>query len=62
MEKNQAEKYKVTCPVCGKPLFSSKSADIEDMSCPKCKSTFAVKVSKGNLHIRETQSPYTVGK
>lgn len=62
MEKNTAEKYRVTCPICGKPLFTSKLADIEDMSCPKCKKTFSVKVSAGSLQIRETQAPYLAGK
>lgn len=62
MEKFQADKYKVACPICGKPLFSSKSADIEDMNCPKCKNTFAVKVSEGSLQIRETPAPYLTNK
>lgn len=58
MKKNVFEKYKVICPVCGKPLFSSCYADIEDMSCPKCKSVYSVKITEGSLLIKETTQQY----
>lgn len=41
------EKYKVVCPVCGKQLFSSSSADIEDVMCPKCQETVCCQSRSG---------------
>lgn len=58
-KKSIAEKYRVLCPVCGKALFSTRAADIEDMCCPKCKSVYYVKVSPGNLLIREMQVSFS---
>ena len=54
-----AEKYKVVCPVCGKQLFSSSSADVEDVMCPKCKKQYVVRVGVGSLQIRESQMQYS---
>ena len=47
-----AEKYKVVCPVCGKQLFSSSSADVEDVMCPKCKKQYVGKrPMTGRMHF-----------
>lgn len=53
------EKYKVICPTCGKQLFSSSSADVEDVMCPKCKKQYVVRVGVGSLQIRESQIKYS---
>lgn len=58
MSKAKIEKYKVVCPICGKQLFSSSGADVEDICCPKCKNQYAVKVEMGILQIRESQMQY----
>lgn len=58
VSKEKKEKYKVVCPVCGKQLFSSRIADIEDICCPKCKNQYAVRVEMGILQVRESQVQY----
>ncbi|WP_347351925.1 hypothetical protein [Acetoanaerobium noterae] len=52
-------KYKVACPVCGKPLFTSATAEIDDICCPKCRTRYAVKVETGTLQIRENELQYS---
>ena len=54
------EQYKVVCPTCGKQLFSSSSADVEDVMCPKCKKQYVVRVGVGSLQIRESQMQYSI--
>lgn len=53
MNRLAANKYNVICPVCCRHLFSSSSADIEDICCPKCKRQYTVTVTACCLQIRE---------
>ena len=55
-----AEKSKVVCPTCGKQLFASSSADVEDVMCPKGEKQYVVRVGVGSLQIRESQMQYSI--
>jgi phage FluMu protein Com len=49
----ESKKYIITCPLCGRMLLKSQSANEIELQCPKCSAGLIIKNLEGILSVCE---------